>query len=206
MEGMEKIAIENRKATVNINQDKILVNCNASNYMLARRYPAQEFISVIEYIHSERINSQFLFTGSNSEFEYVEKVVSALEAKGVMAINVAGKWSIREFYDELKSCQLFITCDSFPLHLAAYLGIPTLAIWGPTQPEQFGYQNRNDIISVSLKMSCAPCLLHLHSKPATACKGNISCLKNLKCNQIARQALSLLSVCPKTRSIKTLST
>ena len=51
---------------------------------------------------------------------------------------VAGKTTLREFMALLARCQLVITNDSGPMHLAAALGLPLLAIFGSTDERATG--------------------------------------------------------------------
>jgi len=60
----------------------------------------------------------------------------------------------------MRLCSLTITCDSFPAHLAATVGCPTLTIWGPTTPENvFGHcLDRIEILRVSPEVcECVGC-------------------------------------------------
>jgi hypothetical protein len=174
-----------------IQKNKVLVNCNASNYLLARRYPKEKFISTIEFLYQENPEIQFYFTGSKSEKDYVDSISNNLLTKGIQAKNVAGNWSLHQLFSELSDCAFLITCDSAPLHLSVYLGVPTIAIWGPTRPSQFGYDNSNIVKNVHSNIGCSPCLTHLHSSPTKACNGAITCLKELDSQKIINCASQL---------------
>ncbi len=52
--------------------------------------------------------------------------------------NIAGKTTIGQLAAYLERCALFIGNDSSPMHLAAAVGIPVIAIFGPTSPEEYG--------------------------------------------------------------------
>ena len=184
---------------IEMNGQRVIVNCNASNYLLARRYPADGFVHLIEMLQGASPELEFYFTGSESEFDYVEEIVDKLRAKEIRVSNMSGKWSIEQLCDALVACRMFITCDSGPLHLAAMLGVPTLAIWGPTQAEQFGYENYPHIKNVSVRMSCAPCLSHPYSAVAIACRGEITCMKTLPVERLFSTSIEMLSAKAMTR-------
>jgi len=171
--------------------NKIVVNINASDYLLARRYPPQLFVRLVKRLHQWNPKLEFHFTGTLKEKDYVQSVVS--QVTDCNAFIQAGSWDLEKLTNEIKSCTLFITGDSGPLHIAAFLNVPSLVIWGPTQPAHFGYENHPALHSVSLEMKCAPCFTHPHSKFGHACDKRIDCLNNLNPDLIYDKAISLLS-------------
>jgi ADP-heptose:LPS heptosyltransferase len=174
------------------NTKKVLVNINASELLMARRYPINLFREVIIQLHRHDRSLEFYFTGSQNEREYVEKLMKDLNGLGFQLYNQAGSWSISQLAEELSNTALFVTGDSGPLHLAVHLGTPTVAIWGPTQPSHFGYANNDQLINATQSLSCSPCFLHPKSKPTVACGGKILCLQQLQPSQIVLNAIRLL--------------
>ncbi len=59
-------------------------------------------------------------------------------AAQVQGISAAGKLSLRAFIAAASWCAAFVGGDSGPVHIAAALGIPTLALYGPTDPQRTG--------------------------------------------------------------------
>ncbi|MCZ6703488.1 MAG: hypothetical protein O6940_10665 [Ignavibacteria bacterium] len=167
------------RCDVQVDSSKILVNVNASEYVLARRYPGKSYIKLIEAIHLWKSDLTFYLTGSQSEFRYVQQLTNDLYSRGINVRNVAGKWSLEMLTIQLSKCQLFITNDSGPMHLAAHLQIPTVVIWGPTHYKHFGYENTNYMYNVSLEMICSPCFTNPKSNIGMSCKGKINCIKDL---------------------------
>ncbi len=199
IEGIPKKGALRKQKNIRVDPTKIIVNVNASNYLLARRYPMDSFVQLIELLSGWNPQLEFILTGGLNESTYVEDLMRKITVPVIR--NVAGKWSLRRLVEELSGCVLFITNDSGPLHLASYLNIPTLSIWGPTQPKHFGYDSRTSITSCSLELTCSPCLKHPNSHPARACAGQISCMKDLKPSTIFAKAISLLVAPPATRTI-----
>lgn len=188
---MPTISYESFEKTIAIHSLKILININTSNYLLARRYPIGSFAAVINSLYAWNNRLQFYLTGTPDEVSYVNMLVEKLP--GLPLHNVCGKWTIEKLWNELSDCALLITGDSGPLHMAAYIGTPTVAIWGPTQPEHFGYTDESHVHHVSLKMSCSPCFKHPASHPAYACHGKIDCLKIMPESIVSRRAIHILS-------------
>ena len=64
---------------------------------------------------------------------------------------------LRQFMGVLSRCQLLICNDSGPMHIASALGVPVVAIFGPTQPAWFGPQGRNNRVVIQPGFWCRPC-------------------------------------------------
>lgn len=176
---------------VEVNKRKILVNINASDFLPERRYPLKHFATLIRKLHQQHPGLEFDFTGSSGEFHYVESIVK--ELTGISVSNKAGIWSLEELAKEMVQASLLITGDSMPVHLAAYLQTPVVALWGPTQPSHFGYDAFINIHSVSLNLSCSPCFIHPASRVADYCKGKIDCLLKLDPLKVADLCSTLLA-------------
>jgi heptosyltransferase-2 len=65
---------------------------------------------------------------------------------------------LRQFLALLSCCQMLVCNDSGPMHLAAGLGVPVVAVFGPTQPEWFSpVGNRHEIV-IRRDVWCRPCV------------------------------------------------
>jgi ADP-heptose:LPS heptosyltransferase len=182
-----------------VRNGKIIVNINTSNLLPARKYDRESFATVISGLLEKRKDAVVLLTGTADEREFVQKLSIQFNNRSV--INVAGEWTLAQFMEELSDCELFITGDSAPLHLAVSMNVATLALWGPTQPGHFGYLDAPCLRSVSLNMACAPCFLHPHSRPAQSCKGTITCMRNLTPALVETAAREMIATLPSTREI-----
>jgi hypothetical protein len=187
---MNKFEVPYRKFKISIDPKKVIININASDFLPARRYPIQHFTSLIKSLHDYDPECKFILTGSAGELEYVQQLISKLDDMPV--VNTAGKWNLTQLVEELSECGLFITGDSGPVHLAAYLEIPTIALWGPTQAHHFGYIETDNLHSISLHLRCSPCFQHPASRPMIACHGKVDCMNNLDPTVVANRAISIL--------------
>jgi heptosyltransferase-2 len=72
-----------------------------------------------------------------------------------------GKTSLKELIFLISRCSLFLTNDSGPLHLASALGVPTVALFGPTV-KAFGFFPETDKTTIleRLDLACRPCSVH----------------------------------------------
>lgn len=88
-----------------------------------------------ELINSLREDWEFVpvIFGSVGERERANQLIQMTQA-----ILAAGALSLREFIAAVTWCEIFVGGDSGPVHIAAALGIPTIALFGPTDPKRFG--------------------------------------------------------------------
>ena len=71
-------------------------------------------------------------------------------------INLAGKTSLKELACLYSECRLLITTDTGPMHMAAAMGCPVVALFGPTAPWRTGPYGRGHRV-IREDMDCSPC-------------------------------------------------
>ncbi|MGZ5303034.1 MAG: glycosyltransferase family 9 protein [Bacteroidia bacterium] len=117
---------------------------------------------------------------------YMEKCETQID-------NIAGKKSFAEYFSFLyDNCALMISVDSAPVHIARKLGMPTLSLWGPTNPhhrisKQELESGRHLVLYLSVH--CSPCIHHTELLP---CGGNNFCMKGMEAAHICNRLKMLL--------------
>ena len=187
-------------ATTSVVPNKVIINVNASDYIRARKYPLKDFQQVITQLLQANPDLQVYLSGSPNEKEYVDRLIGLFPSDAPLN-NMCGKWSIEALLIQLASCQLFLTNDSGPMHLGAYLGIPMVVIWGPTDPRHSGYENSASIQNISLQMPCAPCFTQPRSIIGTSCEGRIDCMHQLPPETIVTACLKMMKTQQEERKI-----
>ncbi len=71
-----------------------------------------------------------LFGGSKADNDLVKQISSRMQRKSV---NLAGRASLRQMAALLEQASLFVCNDSAPMHIAAALNVPTVAVFGPSK-------------------------------------------------------------------------
>ena len=89
---------------------------------------------------------------------------------------MTGETSLGELFALIKRMKLLLTCDSAGLHIACDLGVKVAAIFGPTDPREYGPTGNNDIV-IRKAFKCMPC-----KQPR--CKRNHECMKQLNAEDI----------------------
>jgi lipopolysaccharide heptosyltransferase II len=81
-------------------------------------------------------------------------IADAVPGRG---LNLCGETSLPEMVEWLRLCDLMITNDTGPMHVAAALGKPLVALFGPTEPRRTGpYRQLHSVLRINLP--CSPCL------------------------------------------------
>lgn len=92
-------------------------------------------------------------------------------------------------------CKLLVAGDSGPVHLADALGVPTVALYGPTAPRRWAPRDpRHRILHADLV--CSPCSNHGSRRCPI---GTHRCMKDLTVEQVAAAALEVLGARPAPR-------
>jgi len=152
-----------------------VLNVNASELCYERRWPADRFLRLAEHLR-DRYRAQLVFIGAGSDAEYVAGVIDNLSSKNDL-FNLSGRLTLRDLVIIFKSCSLFITNDSGPLHLASALGVPTVSFFGPETPRLYGPVDGRHLVFYK-GIYCSPCLNVYNAKTA-ACNGYNLCMREI---------------------------
>ncbi|MDD2230182.1 MAG: glycosyltransferase family 9 protein [Candidatus Cloacimonetes bacterium] len=140
-----------------------------------KRYPADMWI---DFINRNNGYNYALF-GSNYDAPLCNAI--ATESSNPCA-NYAGIMGYEDLLIALKRCVLVISGDTGPMHLAAAINMPQIAIFGGTHP-RLGFRPLNAKAKIlSMDLSCQPCSLHGEK----ACPlGHFNCMRLLEADKIA---------------------
>ena len=132
----------------------------------AHRWPLDNFSRVIEHVH-RTIPAKFVITGERDEINVAKRLARSTAAD---TLNLAGRLQIQELGALIKRCSLFITNDTGPMHIAAAIKTPLVAIFGPGDITRYDPRNisRNAVVLYK-NVPCSPCNM--------ARCGSMKCLK-----------------------------
>jgi lipopolysaccharide heptosyltransferase II len=103
------------------------------------------------------------------------------------AVDLCGKTSLAELAALVRRTGICITNDSGPMHLAAALGTPVVAIFGPTDPVWVGpYGSPRSVVRVGLP--CSPCYL----RKLRECPYDHACMKQVSAEMVIDRAHEIL--------------
>lgn len=119
----------------------------------AKRWPLGRFARIGDWA-VERWDAKVLILGSLKERDICAGV-SRLMTRD--SLDLCGRTSLGETLALINRCRFFLTNDSGLMHVAAAFSVPTVAVFGPTDPVATGPLGRNSRI-VRHDTECAPCL------------------------------------------------
>ncbi len=164
-------------------QDKPLLALNASaEYGPAKRWPRDRFIAVAKTI-AERHHVRWVIIGGPKETDLGSQIAAALGEQH--AINLAGKTTLLGLCHALSQCRLLLTNDSGPMHLAAALGKPVVAIFGSTEPVLTGPNDSRHMI-LRHAPPCSPCFMR-------ECPIDFRCMTAITVGEVVKAAERVIS-------------
>lgn len=117
--------------------------------LTAKRWPLPRYKELVRRLVQER-GVQVLLIGGPGDAELTSEIRRDLALPEESVLDLAGKTSFGESAAQLEASALFIGNDSSPMHMAAAVGIPVIAIFGPTSPQEYGPYPPNDPKHIAL--------------------------------------------------------
>ena len=138
-----------------------------------------------------------VLTGSAADRPEVDRVKAALP-HDIPVVDLAGALDLPRLAVVLEHLSLFVTGDTGPMHLAAAMGTPIVAIFGPSDPANYGpWTSRARVVRVDLW--CSPC--NRIRRPPSRCVGHTpDCLVGVDVSQVCHAVDDLLCRGPRVRS------
>ncbi len=148
-------AAEDRLRVAGSRHDALRVAIGAgASYGSAKCWPPDRFAEVANRLIAESGADIILF-GTAAETEVSSAIKSAMRTT---PIDLTGHTTIADLPSLLSQCHLFIGNDSGAMHVASSVGLPVVAIFGPTDPQGTAPVTPRHII-VQEKPYCSPCFL-----------------------------------------------
>ncbi len=123
-------------------------------------WPADRFAQLADKIIA-RCGIKIIFTGSSDDRLSIDRIISKMNLR---AVNLSGKTTLTELAALYEKASLVISTDTGPMHLAAAIGTPVVALFGPTAPWRTGpYGSGNKVVRID--MACSPCFKRRCERP-----------------------------------------
>jgi heptosyltransferase I len=119
-----------------------------------KRWPVEYFVELVKLMRA-REDLRFVILGSASE-RPLGQAIEAIDP--TRCLNLAGQTSLWEMIEWIRLCRLTVTNDTGPMHVAAALKKPLVALFGPTNPCNTGpYGDLENVIQIT-RLPCVPCM------------------------------------------------
>ncbi|MFZ5453396.1 MAG: lipopolysaccharide heptosyltransferase II [Thermodesulfobacteriota bacterium] len=123
-------------------------------------WPPSSWAHLADWLIREK-GLRVVLTGSGADRELADQICAQMHEK---ALNLAGRMTLAELAGVLQLARLAVTADTGPMHLAAALGTPVVAIFGPTAPGRSGPFGAGHRV-VRLGVACSPCFKRRCQEP-----------------------------------------
>jgi heptosyltransferase-1 len=102
----------------------------------------------------ERTGASVIFAGSPDDLLYIQQITARMRQ---IALVAAGKLNLAEAVALMELCSVYVGVDSGPMHIAAFSGIPVVALFGPTDPLKVGPYGQGHKVIQNSGVHCLAC-------------------------------------------------
>jgi lipopolysaccharide heptosyltransferase II len=164
---------------VSPNQPLVGINPGSSLRWPTKQWPIENFAKLCDELAKRNI--RVVITGSAEDTPGMEELFRLTRNK---PINAIGKTSITELVALTKRCQVFISSDSAPMHIASSANVPLIALFGPTDPKRHLVPPTHYQVFWK-EVHCSPCYLR-------ACPIGLVCMKKIGVQEVLDSVLYFL--------------
>jgi heptosyltransferase-2 len=151
-----------------------------ATYGPAKRWFPERFAAVADRLIDE-FSARVIVFGSKDDRESADQVEQSARHP---LTNLAGKTNLKEVIAVMARCSLFISNDSGLMHIAGALNIPTVAIFGSTNPVTTSPVGDRSVV-IYKSASCSPCL-------KVTCPTDFRCMELISVDDVYEKSRRLL--------------
>ncbi len=129
-----------------------LIAINPMARWATKLWEPERFAHLAERIKKE-LSCDIVFTGGFDDRSIIQGIIDNMNEN---VLNMAGKTNLKELAYLYSNCDLLISTDSGPMHIAAAMGCSTIALFGPTAPWRTGPYGKGHVI-IRDEIACSPC-------------------------------------------------
>lgn len=189
----EKHAVRDLLKKYGVPENHKIIGINPlAAYGEAKCWPKEKFrMLALKMAHESQLT--LVFFGDTNGMALIKEICADLPSN---VINLAGLTSLRELMAWISLCDLFLTNDSGPMHIAAALKTPLIAIFGSTNEVATGpYQHG---VVIHKHVSCAPCYLR-------KCPIDFRCMNTIEVDEVISEIKKSLNLSERIRREELLS-
>jgi len=151
---------------------------------LNKRWPVESFGRLLRSLAQELPAHRFAVLGGVTDQALGRELARHLPER---CLDLCGQTSLPETIEWLRLSDLLVTNDTGPMHVAAALGRPVVALFGPTEPRRTGPYGQTERV-LQAPLSCVPCL-----KSRCHYRLPLECLRLLEPDRVCRAVIERLA-------------
>jgi heptosyltransferase I len=172
-----------------VREEDRLVAVNPMARWPTKLWEPQSFAALADRLESEGI--RVVFTGGPSDGRVLDEIVRSMARPPRRLDGKTGLMTLAALY---RRAHVVVTTDSGPMHLAAAVGTPVVALFGPTAPWRTGPYG-NDHLVIRANLECSPCF---KKQCMTTSYEERACMRRLTVDQVAKAVLEKMAAAPLT--------
>jgi lipopolysaccharide heptosyltransferase I len=145
-----------------------------------KRWPVEHFVALVRLLSAKEPDLRFAILGGNDDRGLGAQIVAA---SSQCCLDLTGQLSLPEMIEWLRRCELMVTNDTGPMHVAAALRKPVIGLFGPTTPTRTGPYGQTEW-ALTHPLPCAPCM-----KPECHWPRPIECLRAITPERVCAEVL-----------------
>lgn len=184
LEGVEEARRKGRERleAMGFRQPVVGISPGAENSR-AKQWPPERFVEAARLL-AEPLGAAVALFGSPAEQRLGRAVAEQIRRNGGRVLNLAGETTLEQFVEMAAACRVFLSNDSGAMHVASALGVPTVAVFGPT--DSVATAPAGPLVRiVRQQVDCSPCMLR-------DCPIDHRCMTAVSAEQVAQAALELV--------------
>jgi len=160
-------------------KSRAVIAFNPGGGWYTKRWRSHQFVELGKLI-VERLEANILISWGPGELEDAQGTAGGIGNHAYLAPSS----SLSQFASLMKRCSMLVTNDSGPMHIAACMGTPIVAIFGPTRPELQGPVGTRALVVRKTDLDCLGCNL-------TKCPIGNPCMEELSVEQVYSSVVAL---------------
>ena len=150
---------------------------------LNKRWPVEHFTELVRMLSHRFADVRFAILGGQADRELGERIAREDHAR---CLDLTGRTTLPEMIEWTRHCELMITNDTGPMHVAAALNKPVVALFGPTEPRRTGPYGQLDRV-LQHDLPCVPCM-----KDSCRYHQPFECLRGITPDHVASRVAQIL--------------
>lgn len=186
--GQQLLEMVGAKAGIDLSDSRPLVGIHAGGDRAIKQWPAERFAGVASRLARE-LGAAIVLTGTTGD-AVVNEAVRAHLPSDVPVIDLTGLGDLLALGAVLERLRVFVAVDSGPMHLAAALGTPVAAVFGPSDPRRWGPLSPK-ARAVRVDLPCSPC--NRVRRPPRRCVPHVpDCLASVGIERVYEAAMAVM--------------
>lgn len=119
-----------------------------------KRWPIGSFVALVRSLAASDPRLRFAVLGGPGDRDLGAHCRAACPTR---CVDLTGQTTLPEMVEWIRLSRIVVTNDTGPMHIAAAVGVPVAALFGPTDPSRTGPYRQSDRV-FQARLSCVPCM------------------------------------------------